>query len=117
MAIMVPTGNATAKATVVVTTVPATSGRMPKCGLTGKFGVHIVSVRKLHKDTLRKNGTDSYNRISTIPVVTATDESAASNRPFSTTQSFQYRRPGPSMRFDASARASTREGAAPGAPG
>src|SRR5579863_5513631 len=99
MAIMVPTGNATARATVVVTTVPATSGRMPNRGLTGKFGVHIVSVRKLHNETLRKNGADSYSRIRTIPVVTATEENAARKSTFSTTQSFQYRRPGPSIKL------------------
>src|SRR5262245_48378652 len=110
MAIIVPTGRATASATVVVTTVPATRGRIPWCG-GSKLGAHSTSVRNSHRETLRKKTDDSANRMATIPVVTAIDDRAATNSTHLTRRSFQYRLPGPSIRSDAG------DGAAAGAGG
>src|SRR5262245_19938486 len=96
MAVIVPTGSANARATAVVTTVPATSGRIPWCAGSND-GVHDVSVRNSQSETSRKKATDSTSRVSTIPVVTATEEYAATARAYWTMRSFQYRLPVPSM--------------------
>src|SRR5260370_11215475 len=105
MAVIVPTGKATASATPVVTIVPATSGRMPWCAGSND-GVHEVSVRNSHSETTRKNATDSTRRVNTIPVVTATEEYAATARANWTNRSFQYLLPGPSISVDGGGRGS-----------
>jgi hypothetical protein len=55
---MVPTGNATARATAVVTRVPIIRGTMPNLG-DAKRGVQSVSVRKSFSGTWEKKVEDS----------------------------------------------------------
>src|SRR5688572_32754212 len=87
MATMVPTGNATASATAVVTSVPMIKGRMPNRG-DAKSGVQSVSVRKSFSGTWAKKVADSNTRVPTIPTVIATDEKAARNKIPSMIRSF-----------------------------
>ena len=91
---IVPAGIATASATSVVTSVPATSGRTPYRG-SAKSGIHIVSVRKSLSGTILKKGSDSTTRTMTIAIVVNTATSAASIRNASTTRSRALRNPRP----------------------
>ena len=84
---MVPTGSATASATAVVTSVPATSGMMPKRG-AAKSGVQSVSVRKSVERDVREEGRGLVEKMPTMPTVIATEEKAASNSSASMTRSF-----------------------------
>ncbi len=69
-------GSATIRATPVVTSVPATNGRIPKRGFANS-GVQRVSVKKSLSGTCAKNVSDSTTRIPTIPSVIPTEEIAA----------------------------------------
>jgi len=62
MAMIVPSGMATIKATAELLIVPASSTVMPKCA-SENSGVHCVSVRKSHSDTWLKKFSDSFSRM------------------------------------------------------
>src|SRR5919197_4813506 len=65
-------------AITVVSSVPAISGRIPKC-LSEKSGVHCVSVRNARGETSLKNHPASTARTRTIPAVVATETPAHTN--------------------------------------
>ena len=69
---MVPSGIATARATPVVTSVPASKAPIPYWG-SEKSGVHMVSWINRIKGTLAKNGADSVTSVTMIPNVTSTE--------------------------------------------
>ena len=87
---MVPSGIATASATIDDTSVPESSTMMPKCA-SSNSGVHCVSVRKSISRTCWKNAHDSETRMTTMPIVVTTDENAARNSSASTPRSFRLR--------------------------
>ena len=69
---MVPSGMATAKATPVVTSVPASNAPIPYWG-SEKSGVHMVSLTNRIKGTLAKKGADSVTKVTMMPKVTSTE--------------------------------------------
>ena len=59
---MVPSGMATSSATAELVIVPDSNTTMPKCA-SENSGVHCVSVRKSHSDTVPKKAIDSLSRM------------------------------------------------------
>lgn len=79
MAIVNPNGNATNIAITVISNVPVSSGKIPKC-LSAKSGVHCVSVRKSQTDTSLKKENDCESKTQIIPMVVRRVIAAQANK-------------------------------------
>jgi hypothetical protein len=79
MAIVSPRGNATSIAITVISKVPVSKGKMPKCLLANR-GVHSVSVMKSQTDTSLKNEKDCDNKTQIIPIVVRRVIAAQANK-------------------------------------